>query len=107
MSSNWYSPAPEGVRLFIRLTPRAASERIDGPAEEADGRVSLKVGVTAIPEDGKANAALIKVLAKSLKLPKTAFALIAGATDRRKTLSVTGETSEILTRIEEWTKRLK
>jgi uncharacterized protein YggU (UPF0235/DUF167 family) len=65
------------------------------------------VGVTAIPEDGKANAALIKVLAKSLKLPKTAFALIAGATDRRKTLSVTGETSEILTRIEEWTKRIK
>jgi uncharacterized protein YggU (UPF0235/DUF167 family) len=63
--------------------------------------------VTAIPEDGKANAALIKVLAKSLKLPKTAFALIAGATDRRKTLSVTGETSEILTRIEDWMKRIK
>lgn len=88
----------------MRLTPKAARERIDGIAAEADGGAVLKVAVTAVPEDGKANAALIRLLAKQWKLPKSAFAITAGATDRRKTLLVGGDGHELRRRLEQWIK---
>lgn len=88
----------------MRLTPKAARERIDGVAAEADGGAVLKVAVTAVPEDGKANAALIRLLAKQWKLPKSAFAITAGATDRRKTLLVSGDSQELRRRLEQWIK---
>ncbi|HIJ39271.1 MAG TPA: DUF167 domain-containing protein [Rhodospirillaceae bacterium] len=83
------------TRLSVRLTPRASRNRIEGLVSEADGSSSLKVSVTAIPEDGKANAALIALLAKSWKLPKSAISIIAGQTDRRKTLLIATEAQEI------------
>jgi len=80
-----------GVRLAVRLTPKAARDRIDGIVADSDGVTALKVGVTAVPEDGKANAALIRLLAKSWKLAKTDISLISGATDRRKLLLLAGD----------------
>lgn len=77
---------PDGARLFVRVTPRAARPGLQGIARDADGRARLKVGVSAPPEGGKANAALIALLAKAWRLPKSALSLTAGATDRRKTL---------------------
>ena len=47
--------------------------------------------VTAVPEDGKANKAVIALLAKRLKLPKSAIDIASGATDRRKTLLIDGD----------------
>ncbi len=78
-----------GARLAVRLTPRAARDRIEGLAADADGRAWLRVSVTAAPEGGKANAALVALLSRSWGLPKGAFALVVGATDRRKSLRVT------------------
>lgn len=83
-----FTPTAGGVRLAVRLTPRASGNRIDGVVAEADGGRCLKVAVTAVPEDGKANAALIALLAKCWKIPKSAFTITAGTTDRRKTLSI-------------------
>ena len=84
-----------GVRLFVRLTPRARREAIDGVVTEPDGRVALKVAVTAPPEDGKANDALIALLGKSWRLPKRAFEIVGGAADRRKTLLVSGDPASL------------
>lgn len=78
-----------GARLAVRLTPRAARNHIEGIAADADGRAWLRVAVTAAPEGGKANAALVALLSKSWTLPKGAFALVGGATGRRKSLHVT------------------
>lgn len=89
-------PAADGVRLFVRLTPKASRSSVQGLAEEADGRCVLKVTVTAVPENGKANEALVKLLAKAWKLPKTAISITAGATDRRKTLLVQGDPAVLL-----------
>ena len=94
-----FTPVADGLLLAVRLTPKAARDRIDGLAPEADGGVVLKVGVTAVPEKGKANAALIKLLAKAWKLPKSAFEVVAGATDRRKTLKIMGDGEQLLTRL--------
>lgn len=86
----------------MRLTPKAARNRIEGPAPEASGGVVLKVSVTAVPEDGKANAALVKLLAKEWRIPKSALTIAAGATDRRKVLHVAGDPDALRRRIEEW-----
>lgn len=96
-----------GVKVAVRLTPKASRERVDGLAAEADGGMVLKVAVTAPPEDGKANAALIKLLAKQWRLPKSRLAIIAGATDRRKTLLVTGDAEDLRRRLSEWIEGLQ
>lgn len=88
--------------MAVRLTPKASRDRIDGVAPEADGGRVLKVAVTAVPEDGKANAALVKLLAKQWKLPKTSITLTAGATDRRKTLLISGNAVALRQRLEQW-----
>ena len=85
----------EGLRLFVRLQPKARRERIEGVVTEPDGRTALKVAVTAPPEAGKANAALIALLGKSWRLPKSAIEIVGGASDRRKTLLLRGDPASL------------
>ena len=96
-----FTAAENGVRLRVRLSPKASHSRILGVAAEADGGSALKVAVTAAPENGKANAALIRLLAKEWKLAKTTITLIAGATDRRKSLLINGDPAALLRRLKE------
>lgn len=106
MTGTPVAAAAGGVRVQIRLTPKASRGRIDGPAAEADGGTVLKVSVTAVPEDGKANAALIKLLSKEWRVPKSAMEIVQGATDRRKVLHITGETEDLLARLDQWMAKL-
>lgn len=77
-----------GVRLRVRLVPRAVADRIGPVVVDDAGRTALKVHVRAPPVDGKANAALIALLARSWKLPKSAFAIASGLTGKVKTLDI-------------------
>jgi uncharacterized protein YggU (UPF0235/DUF167 family) len=86
----------------IRLTPKAAQSRIEGVGAGAYGAAVLKVAVTAPPERGKANAAMITLLAKAWRLPKTTMAITAGATARRKTLLVEGDGKALAARLNRW-----
>lgn len=99
MAASPITPAKDGVRLALRLTPKASRDQIGEIAPEADGGAVLKVSVTTVPEDGKANAALIALLAKKWKLAKSSIEIIQGATDRRKTLFIEGEPDELARRI--------
>jgi len=87
------------VRVRVRLTPRASADRLGGVRAEADGGAALKAAVTAPPEDGKANAALVALLAKAWRVPKSAIRVVAGAADRRKTLLVEGDPVLLLDRM--------
>ncbi len=89
-----------GVLLPVRLTPGARRNAISGMAEDADGTCRLKVSVTAVREGGKANAALIKLLAKSWGLPQSAISIKSGAKARAKTLLVVSRPGPLLARIE-------
>ncbi|MEE8445867.1 MAG: DUF167 family protein [Alphaproteobacteria bacterium] len=100
-----FAATRDGVRVAVRLTPRAGRNRIDGLVEDADGAPMLKISVTAAPERGKANGALVKLLAKAWRLPKTTIGIATGATSRRKTLLVRGDPQKILGRLEEWNRQ--
>ena len=80
--------------MFIRLTPGASAERIDGWDLDADGRPVLKVRVRARPVEGEANAALLKLMAKALGVPKSAVTLERGGQSRLKRIAVAGLTEE-------------
>ena len=79
------------IRLAVKVSPKASAERIQGWASDEDGGPVLKIAVTAVPEDGKANKAVIALLAKRLKLPKSAITIASGETSRRKTLLIDGD----------------
>lgn len=78
------------AHLAVRLTPGAASDRIDGWDADAEGRRVLKVRVRARPIEGEANDALIKLLAKALGVPKSAVAIQRGGQSRTKILVIDG-----------------
>jgi hypothetical protein len=68
----------------VRLTPKGGRDAIDGVEHLADGRSALKVRVRAAPSDGEANAALVRVIAKALRVPARQVSLVAGASARIK-----------------------
>lgn len=92
---------PRGIRVTVRLTPRAGRNAVTGRAADADGAPLLKVAVTAVPERGAANEALVALLAKGWRLPKSALAIIGGATDRTKLIEIAGDDA-LAARLEAW-----
>ena len=102
IEAGFYQKTADGLRLAVRLQPGASCNRIDGPARLDDGEIVLKVRVTAVAEKGRANNALIALLAKSWRLPKTAFQVALGAQDRRKVLTLAGDARDLAARLERW-----
>lgn len=72
--------------LQVRVTPKAKTARIVKETAE-DGSILYKVYVTVVPEDGKANTAVIALLAKAMGVPKSALAITRGLTSRDKTIT--------------------
>src|SRR5690606_28251501 len=62
-------PALLMARIAVRLTPRGGADRLDGWDRDTDGRPVLKARVRAAPTEGQANAALIVLIARTLKIP--------------------------------------
>ena len=90
----------DGIFTDIRLTPRASVSKIIGVRPSSDEGQVLAVYVTAVPEKGKANAALLKMLAKRWGIPKTSLSIRAGSKDRHKTIFVNSLDADILVRIQ-------
>lgn len=89
----------EAVLLSLRLTPKSSRDAIEGVESLSDGRSVLKARVRAVPEDGKANDALLRLLAKALDMPQRALSLASGATGRTKTIRIEGAPEAIATRL--------
>jgi len=89
-----------GIELFVRLTPKSSVDRLEGVETSADGRSHLKARVRAVPENGAANHALEKLVAKTLGVPASAVSVVAGGTARLKTLRVVGEPATLAQRLE-------
>jgi len=91
--------AADGVRVVVRLSPRARADRVEGIAHLADGAAVLKVSVTAPPAEGRANEALLQVLAKEWDLPRRDLAILGGKKSRNKIVGIAGEPSLLLRRL--------
>jgi uncharacterized protein (TIGR00251 family) len=88
------------IRLSIKLTPNGGRDAIDGIETDAEGNAFLKARVSAVPEDGKANKALITLLSKKLRVPKSSISFISGETARKKILRIDGDPEDLKVKIE-------
>lgn len=77
--------AVPGTRIALRVTPKASRNAVV-PAECPGG--PLRIYVTTAPEGGKANAAVLKLLAKALGLPKSRLTIVQGDTGRDKLVQI-------------------
>ncbi|WP_273757899.1 DUF167 domain-containing protein [Bartonella sp. AU55XJBT] len=82
----FYQVDKNNLILFVYLIPKSSVDKIIG-IERRDGEKQyLIIRLRAVPEDGKANKALIKFLSKQWKIPSSSIFLKSGATSRYKQL---------------------
>jgi uncharacterized protein len=87
----------EGILLPVRVTPRGGQDCLIA-YEEGDAWV--KARISCPPEDGKANKALISLMADILSIPQREITVTSGATSRMKRLAIeTQEISQLLTHL--------
>jgi uncharacterized protein (TIGR00251 family) len=84
------SETPAGVRVRVRIQPKAARNSI---RIEADGRI--RVAVTAPPVNDAANRMLVSFLASVMGVPKRTIRLVAGHKSREKVVEVKGLCAEV------------
>jgi uncharacterized protein len=84
--TDWVKDRPGGVLIRVRVKPRASKNQIE--AVTPDGLLSVRL--TAPPVEGAANAALTELIAKTLRVPKSAVIVVSGEKSRTKTVSVDG-----------------
>jgi uncharacterized protein YggU (UPF0235/DUF167 family) len=91
----------DGAVVFqVRLTPKGGRDALENWAVAADGTAHLKARVRAAPEDGKANGALIVLLAKVLDVSRSALTIVGGEKARLKTIRATGDTKVLCARLD-------
>ena len=78
------------VRIGVHVTPRSGRESVEGGP---GGGVHVRV--TLPPEGGKANAAVCRLVAKALGVPKSAVRVVRGETAREKLLEVDGDDAAV------------
>nr|WP_072343424.1 DUF167 family protein [Devosia enhydra] len=90
---------PDGLRLVLRVTPNAGADRIEAIETRDDGTCVLRVRVRAVPDRGRANAAVLALLAERLGLTRTSLAIVSGETARIKQVAITGDPTMLAERI--------
>ena len=96
MTASPLSLSDKGLRLSLKVTPKASRDKIGSVVPDASGVASLQVFVTSVPEDGRANQAVIRLLSKRWRVAKSAFLIVKGATDRYKILEISSDEPEAL-----------
>lgn len=77
-------------RIAVKVTPNARSDELRGFADDV-----LLVRLKAPPVDGKANDALVRLIAEKLGVPRGAVTVARGATSRTKLLGIEGISREV------------
>jgi hypothetical protein len=91
--------ARDGLRLAIRLSPRARTDHLVSIAAAVEGGSVLRATVTAQAEDGRANKALLHLLARAWHLPRRDLSIIAGSTSRNKIVQIAGDPQYLVAKI--------
>lgn len=88
------------IDLFVRVTPNGSRDEITGIVDCGEGEYRLALKVRAVPEKGKANKAVIKLVAKLLGQPKSSITVASGSATRQKTLRITGDANGIISSLD-------
>lgn len=96
----WFTRRSDGVRVSIKVTPRAAHGSIKGVETDARGDAYLAVRVAAPPENGKANAEAVRLLARRLGVANRDFRVVHGMSGRRKVLHLRGTPETLSAKLE-------
>lgn len=98
-SASWLRERPDGVRVALKVTPRARRDEVRGVEVDASGRGHLLVRVTAPPDAGRANAAVLKLLARRWRVPASVLHLTSGTSARQKVVHLDGPAGDLAARI--------
>jgi uncharacterized protein len=90
---------PDGLRVAIRLSPRANSNRLLSVVATAEGGCAVKASVTAPAQDGRANEALLQLLARAWRLPRRGLSIVVGAANRNKIVRVAGDPDQLIAKL--------
>lgn len=85
--ADWVEAGGNAQVLQLRVTPKASRNQLILEPGNGDAPY-IKAYVTAVPEDGKANKAVIALLSKALKMPKSSFEIIKGEASRDKVIKL-------------------
>jgi uncharacterized protein len=91
--------AADGLSVAIRLSPRAKADLLLAVAGDAAGRRVVKASVIAPAEGGRANEALLQLLARAWRLPRRDLSITAGSTSRNKAIHVAGDPRQLADKI--------
>ena len=89
----------DGVRVAVRLSPRASSNRLLGVVATAKGGRAVKASVTLPAQNGQANEALLQLLARAWRLPRRGLSIVVGAASRNKIVRVAGDPDELIAKL--------
>lgn len=87
-----------GCIISVRVTPRSSKPGIGGWRVGADRREELEIRVAAAPTDGEANAAVIRLLAKAMGVPRSSVEIVGGANSRHKRIALPIDEMEVRSR---------
>ncbi|MGK7864565.1 DUF167 domain-containing protein [Falsiroseomonas sp. E2-1-a4] len=83
---------PDGLDLAVKVQPRAKRPALGGLSPDG---AALRIAVSEVPEDGRANRAVCAAVAGALGLANSAVEVLHGAGARQKTLRVTGDPASL------------
>jgi hypothetical protein len=96
------SREPDSIKFALRLTPKGGRDAVDGWGRDADGAPILRARVAAPPQDGKANSALIALLAAAFAVPRSAVTITAGTSARIKRVRIGGDPAALSTTLNQF-----
>lgn len=98
--SCWSQGPDGGLLLSVRATPNAARDMIEGPWRDSSGQSWLSIRVRQPPDAGRANTAVVELLAQQLAVRKRDIRLVSGATARLKRFHLDGDSKALAAQIE-------
>ena len=101
-----YIKREDGLHIFMRLTPNSATDEVFAIEQSGSNGPYFKARVRAQPEKGKANKALIKLIAQWLKISKSTATLKSGSQSRLKTIEIINPDDETIERLKNHTDSL-
>ncbi len=91
-----------GIKIKIRVKPGSSRNAVLGIGEQAGEGPILVIAVSAPPQDGKANEAVIQLLSKCWKIAKSRIHVASGPASRIKLIEIIGDSVSLLDQIKGW-----